>query len=99
MHPTIGDAGLCNRHENVTRNMHDRHHPMYLSRYGTDRVSAQGAAMSLGCWARSTLAAAMLAGAMPQAAAAQDMLRFLDLKSDDFTKAAGPRAGIEVGGA
>jgi uncharacterized protein YjbI with pentapeptide repeats len=45
---------------------------------------------------RAALSAAVLACAMPGAAPAQDMLRFLDLKSDDFAKAEITRAEIEA---
>ena len=44
-------------------------------------------------WATSMLAAAVLALATSYAGA-QDMLRFLDLKSDDFTKADMTRSEI-----
>ena len=43
--------------------------------------------MMLSHWLKATLSAAMFVCAMPGSATAQDMLRFLDLKSDDFTKA------------
>src|SRR5688572_17112958 len=51
--------------------------------------------MRRGDWAGATLAAA-LACAHPHAVAAQDMLRFLDLKSDEFTKADMTRSEIEA---
>ena len=46
--------------------------------------------------AKMIIATAMLAWAMPHVAPAQDMLRYLDLKSDDFTKAEMTRAEIEA---
>ena len=52
--------------------------------------------MILSHWLKATLSAAMFVCAMPGAAAAQDMLRFLDLKSDDFTKAEMTRTEIEA---
>ena len=52
--------------------------------------------MILSHWLKAVLSAAMFACAMPGAATAQDMLRFLDLKSDDFTKAEMTRTEIEA---
>jgi hypothetical protein len=52
--------------------------------------------MSRSCWGKTILAATMLACTLPQVAAAQDLLRFLDLKSDDFTKADMTRIEIEA---
>ena len=51
--------------------------------------------MKSSCWARATLATTILAVAVTSAIA-QDMLRFLDLKSDDFTKADMTRAEVEA---
>src|SRR6266851_5609152 len=53
-------------------------------------------AMRRGCWAKAMLPAIMLACAVAHGAAAQDLLRFLDLKSDDFTKADMTRGEIEA---
>ena len=43
--------------------------------------------MRRGCWAKAMLPAIILACAIVHAVGAQDLLRFLDLNSDDFTKA------------
>src|ERR1700755_609416 len=52
--------------------------------------------MGASCWAQAILAAPVIACAMPPMAAAQDMLRFVDLNSDDFTKADMTRTEIEA---
>ena len=52
--------------------------------------------MSQRHWVSSILCATMLAGAMTDNAVPQDMIRFLDLSSDEFTKADMTRAEIEA---
>jgi hypothetical protein len=47
-------------------------------------------------WVGSILSAAILASAVTDHAASRDMIRFLDLSSDEFTKADMTRAAIEA---
>ncbi|MGB8638137.1 MAG: pentapeptide repeat-containing protein, partial [Pseudolabrys sp.] len=61
-----------------------------------DRCLPRRRTMILSHWLKAALSAAMFVCVMLGAATAQDMLRFLDLKSDDFTKAEMTRTEIEA---